>query len=102
METSNAIENRYLPSYAVPPGEILEEKLKSRGMSQVELSEQTGLTKKTIDEIIKAKVSIMPESALEFERVFRQFAEYWMNLENLYRETLARDQECSRPESKVA
>jgi len=68
-------------------------------MSQVELSEQTGLTKKTIDEIIKAKASITPESALEFERVFRQPAEYWMNLENLYRETLAHDQECSRPES---
>lgn len=80
----------------------MEEKLKRRGISQVELSEQTSLIKKTIDEIIEAKASITPESMLEFERVFRQLAEYWMNLENLYRETLARDQECSRPESKVA
>jgi len=50
---SNAIENQYLPNYVVlPPGEISEDELESRGMSQVELSERTGLAKKTINEII--------------------------------------------------
>jgi len=34
VKTSNTIENRYLPSYTVPPGEILEEELtKSRYVS---------------------------------------------------------------------
>ncbi len=89
----DTIKNQYLPNYVVPPGEILEEALEGRGMSQVELSERTGLAQKAINEIIKAKASITPESALEFECVFRQPAEYWLNLENLYREALARKKE---------
>ena len=99
---SNTAENKYLPNYTVPPGEILEEELESRGMSQVELSERTGLAKKTINEIINAKAAITPESAIKFERVFRQPAEYWLNLENLYREALAREKEYERLESEVA
>jgi len=99
---SNTIENQYLPNYLVPPGELLEEEVENRGMSQVELSERTGLAKKTINEIIKAKAPITPESALKFERVFRQPAEYWLNLESLYRGALACDAEHSHLESEVA
>lgn len=64
--------------------------------------EPPGLAKKTINEIIKAKASIAPESALKFERVFRQPAEYWLNLENLYREALAREEEHTCLESEIA
>jgi len=76
--------------------------VENRGMSQVELSERTGLAKETINEIIKAKAPITPESALKFERVFRQPAEYWLNPESLYRGALACDAEHSHLESEVA
>ncbi|MFQ5661430.1 MAG: HigA family addiction module antitoxin [Gammaproteobacteria bacterium] len=87
---SELIENQFVPNYSVSPGEILEEELVSRGMSQAELSQRTGLARKTINEIIKAKAPITPESALKLERVFRQPAEYWLNLENLFQEVRAR------------
>lgn len=87
---SKLIENQFQPNYAIPPGELLEEELDTRGMSQAELAERSGLAKKTINEIIKAKAPITPDSALKFERVFRISADYWLNLETQYQETLAR------------
>jgi len=95
------IENQFEPDYAIPPGEILEEELKHRNMSQVELAERTGLAKKTINEIIRAKAPITPQSALKFERVFRLPADYWLNLEKLYQETRARIDEHKRMEKDL-
>lgn len=89
-------QNQFEPDYAIPPGEFLEEELESRGMSQADLAERTGLAKKTINEIIKAKAPITPDSALKFERVFRLPAHYWLNLEVLYQESLARIAERER------
>ncbi|MCU7933562.1 MAG: HigA family addiction module antidote protein [Candidatus Thiodiazotropha sp. (ex Dulcina madagascariensis)] len=90
---SSMIDNQFKPNYVVPPGEILEEELESRGMSQAELAQRTGLAKKTINEIIKAKGPITPESALKFERVFRLPADYWLSLEKNYQEACARLEE---------
>ncbi len=80
----------FLPDYAVPPGETLFENLDAIGMSQVELAERTGRPKKTINEIIKGKAAITPETALQFERVLGIPAGFWNNLERNYQETLAR------------
>ena len=57
--------NRFVPDYLVKPGEVLEEYLEDLGMTQIELADRTGLAKKTINEIIKAKSPITPETALK-------------------------------------
>jgi len=95
------VKNKFLPDYAVPPGEILEDELASRRMSQVELARRTGLTKKTINEIVKGKAPITPESALKLERVFCQPAEYWLNIEKLFQEAQARKAERRKLQSDV-
>ena len=82
--------NQFVPDYAVPPGETLLETLEAIGMSQAELAERTGRPKKTINEIIKGKAAITPETALQFERVLGTPAGFWNNLERNYQETLAR------------
>src|SRR3990170_1114898 len=82
--------NQFVPDYAVPPGETLLETLDAIGMSQAELAERTGRPKKTINEIIKGKAAITPETALQFERVLGVLAGFWNNLERNYQETLAR------------
>lgn len=87
---SKDVKNQFKPDYAVPPGETLLETLEAMGMSQVELAERTGRPKKTINEIIKGKVAITPETALQFERVLGVPASFWNNLERNYQETLAR------------
>ncbi len=87
------IENRYVPDIVSPPGETLEELLEERRISQAELAERTGLTPKTINEIIKGKAPITPDTALLLERVLGTPARFWNNRERLYREFLTQQRE---------
>ena len=98
---SSTGQNQYIPDYAVPPGEILLETIEERGMTQVELSERTGRKKKTINEIIKGKAPITPETAIQLERVLDIPSTFWNNLERDYQASLARLAEKNRLEEQV-
>jgi len=87
---------KYEPDYAVPPGETLLETIEHSGMTQTELAERTGRPKKTINEIIKGKTAITPETARQLERVLGVPASFWNNLERNYREKLAEIEERER------
>src|SRR5262245_37034715 len=89
----NAVRNRYRPETVSPPGETLLETLEQRGMTQAELAERTGRPAKTINEIIKGRAAITPETALQFERVLGVPARFWNNREQQYREYLAAKEE---------
>jgi len=78
--------SQYVPDYLVTPGEVLNDYLESLSMTQAELSARTGLTKKTINEIIKGKAPITPETALKLERSLGRPAHFWNNLETQYQE----------------
>jgi len=91
--------NRYAPDYAVSPGEVLEDHLESLGMTQAELATRTGLTPKTINEIIKGKSPITHETALKFERALGRPAHFWNNLEQQYQEDRIRLEEQERLKS---
>ncbi|MBF0163993.1 MAG: HigA family addiction module antidote protein [Magnetococcales bacterium] len=84
------ITNQFVPDYAVHPGEILEEYLDGLSMSQAQLSSRTDLTPKHINEIIKGKSPITHETALKLECVLGRSLQYWINLQNLYDETMNR------------
>jgi HTH-type transcriptional regulator / antitoxin HigA len=86
----------FTPDYVSPPGETLEDVLEDRGMSQAELAERTGLSRKTVNEIIKGKASITSETALHLERVLGVPAGFWNSREHQYREALARQKETER------
>ncbi|MBW2618882.1 MAG: HigA family addiction module antidote protein, partial [Deltaproteobacteria bacterium] len=90
--------SQYAPDYLVRPGDVLEEYLESYGMTQAELAIRTGLTKKTINEIIKGKSPITPESALKLERSLGRPAHFWNNLERQYQEDRTRLAETERLE----
>lgn len=93
--------NRFVPDYLVPPGEVLEEYLEDLGMTQAELADRTGLTKKTINEIIKAKSPITPETALKLERTLGRPAHFWSNLERQYQDDKMRLAEKERMDSDL-
>jgi addiction module HigA family antidote len=82
--------NQYNPNYVSPPGQTLLETLDTIRMTQAELAKRTGKTVKTINEIIKGKAPISPETALQFELVLETPASFWINREKNYREFLAR------------
>lgn len=97
----NTSHSQYEPDYLVTPGEVLVDYLDALEMTQVELADRTGLAKKTVNEIIKAKAPISPDSALKLERVLGRPAHFWNNLERDYQEDLARFAEMDRLQSHL-
>jgi addiction module HigA family antidote len=89
----------YIPDYLVTPGEILEDYLEDSRLTQTSLAERTGLSKKTINEIIKAKSAITAETALKFERTLGRPAHCWSGLERQYQEDKTRLADKIRMES---
>jgi len=76
--------------YAVPPGHSLRDLIEEKKISQTELAERMGRPRKTINEIIRGKVQITPETAIELEYVLGTPARLWLALEMNYRADLAR------------
>lgn len=79
-----------LNEYVIAPGDTILELLEVNSMTQQDLSYKTGMTKKTINEIIKGKAPITTSTALKLEYVFNIPASFWNNLESSYRESLER------------
>ncbi len=82
--------NNYNPDIAIHPGKTLQEILDSTGISQVDLASRTGLTPKTINEIVQGKNPITPDTAIKLSAVFGMSVNFWNNLQRNYEETLAR------------
>jgi len=93
---SSLSRNQYIPDYVSPPGETLLEAIGERGMSQSDLARRMGRPKKTINEIVRGKAAITPETALQIERVLGISADFWNNREQHYRQHLARKEERAR------
>ena len=75
---------------AVPPGATIREQLDDRGMSQKEFSSRMGMSEKHISRLINGDVQLTPEVAYKLEMVLGVPAEFWNNLEAIYREKLVK------------
>lgn len=69
---------------AFPPGRLLSEELQRRGWSQADFAQIVGRPPRVVNEIIKAKRAITPETALAFAGAFGTGAEFWLNMESAY------------------
>jgi HTH-type transcriptional regulator/antitoxin HigA len=96
------IENEYMPDAVSLPGETLLDAIEELGMSQAELALRTGKTAKAINEIIKGKTAITPETAMQLERALGVPASFWNNRQRQYDEHKARLQEQRKLESQAA
>ncbi len=80
----------YRPTRAVHPGRILSEELKARDISQKALAERMRRPPQVINQIIKGKKSITPETAIGIEKVLGIDAQIWINLQGIHDIALAR------------
>lgn len=87
MTTSKAHVVSDLP---VPPGKSLAEELKARGMTEQELAAKLDRPAEAVIDLINGKDSIKSDTAVGLERALGISAEFWLNLEAIYQETLAR------------
>lgn len=77
----------------IPPGEYLAEVLNAKRMSQAELARRTGRPVQAINEIIKGEKALIPETALQLERVLGVPAHIWTGLESRFQLVRARQAE---------
>ena len=85
--------NEFRPDYALPPGRILESRLKVQEMTQAEFARRCGCSPKLISEIISGKAPLESDTALQFERVLGVAADIWVGIERDYRFHKARQEE---------
>lgn len=78
------------------PGEHLVDFLEDAAISQTELADRIGLSKKAINEIVNGKSPITQLTAFKLSKVFPVTPEFWINLQNNYDLALARCEEEKR------
>ena len=85
----------YEPDYAVPPGLTLQETLDALAMTQADLARRMGRPLQVINEIIKGKKAIEPETAIQLERAVGVPASFGNTRESQYRDAQLRIAEAS-------
>ena len=67
------------------PGEILKaEFLEPLGQSQVALAEHLGVSVQRVNELVRGKRGVTPETAWLLSQAFDTTPEFWLNLQKLY------------------
>ena len=78
-----------LSNLAIPPGELLQEEIDSRGISADLLAEKLDMTPESVAEIFCGERPVTPKIALALEQFLGVAASLWLNMEASYRLTLA-------------
>jgi addiction module HigA family antidote len=62
------------------PGEMLmEDFMPDYGLTAASLAEKLGVSRQTVNEILRERRSISPSMALRLSRLFRNTPEFWLN-----------------------
>lgn len=85
--------HRVFSDLPIPPGEVLAEELEARGMTQRELAARLDHPPQVINEIIRGRKAITPDTAIALGKVLGGDPGFWTNLEADYQLTLARQRE---------
>lgn len=75
---------------ATPPGATIKEQLNDRGMSQKEFAARMDMSEKHISKLINGDVHLTPETSVRLETVLGVPAQFWNNLESIYREKVVK------------
>jgi addiction module HigA family antidote len=73
-----------IPKHRKPthPGEVLlEDFLKPKGMSQIALASQMGVSVQRVNTLINGKRDVSAETAVLLARTLKTTPEFWMNLQ---------------------
>ena len=93
--------NQFNPDYAIHPGEILKETLKSRSISHMELANRIGLSMKTVSQITNGKAPLTAETAIHLEKALGVSAQLWNNLDAKYRLFQAKETHHERMKEQI-
>ena len=80
----NMIANNLTPVIATHPGEMIQDELQERKMTQKQLEEMTGIKQSVISETINGKRSLSLNFAVALDKVFGIPVDVWMNMQTKY------------------
>ena len=64
------------------PGEILREDfMMDYGLSVAQLSAMLGVSRQTVNDVVRCRRAVSPEMALRLSRVFSTTPQFWLNLQ---------------------
>lgn len=75
---------------ATPPGATIKEQIIDRGINQKEFAARMGMSEKHISKLINGEVQLTIDVARRLEMVLGLPAQFWCNLESIYREKIAK------------
>ena len=80
MSVSNLAEREIPPTH---PGEVLREDfMPDYDLTTASLADALGVSRQTINEILRERRAITPVMALRLSRLFGNSAEFWLNAQN--------------------
>ncbi len=80
MAITNTVKREILPTH---PGEVLREDFMSDyDLTTASLADALGVSRQTINEILRERRSITPIMALRLSRLFGNSPEFWLNAQN--------------------
>lgn len=80
------------------PGQVLlKEFLEPLGLTQVKLAKAINIPQNRVNELVRGKRGITPETALLLAEYFKNSAEFWMNLQTAYDLTRVRTERRKQP-----
>ena len=94
-----------LPNFrtATHPGTILKEEfLRPMRLTQAELARALGIPLNRVNEMVRGKRGITPQSALLLAEYFGNSPEFWMNLQTAYDLSRTKQEMRKKPGSAVA
>ena len=94
-----------IPSHRTPthPGEILlEEFLVPLGITQVQLATHIAVPTQRVNELIRGKRGVTPDTAWLLSKAFSTSPEFWLNLQAIYDLSKTRPHRTIRPMRKVS
>lgn len=71
---------------AIPPGATIREQLVLRGITQEDFARDLGMSE--VSQLLEGNVKLTPDIALRLEHVLGIPANFWINLETIYRSKL--------------
>ena len=80
MAVSNTIKREISPTH---PGEMIREDFMSDyGLTTTSLANALGVSRQTINELLRERRSISPPMALRLSRLFKNSPEFWLNAQH--------------------
>jgi len=91
FEQRRGTDSKLVPAIPIHPGDILQDEIEARHLTQRAVADITGRPYQVINGIINGRKGISVETALDLEKVFPEIpAEFWLRVDLSYRLNMAR------------